>query len=212
MGLFHHESDEAQAHEQVRYVPSISISMEADRCYRSKGQEQWTQGPIVARAHCCCCVLRGILHYFIHDIIASNPLFQAAKAYEKHCENNGKPASHAEAKKILWVFPRKDLVTFFPQIWNRAALSGAFIDHIVETKGVSILSLIHFSESYQDTFFSSTSLTNRRQSTTVRNVIKSLELHCVLYIFLLAEKQLGDVTADHYWRLSASDLTIDCTI
>lgn len=45
--------------------------------------------------------------------------FQAAKAYEKHCEENGQPASHAEAKEIL------------------AGFSGAFVDRIVETKGVS---------------------------------------------------------------------------
>lgn len=47
--------------------------------------------------------------------------FQAAKAYEKHCEENGQPESHAKAKEIL------------------AGFSGAFIDRIVETKGVSVL-------------------------------------------------------------------------
>ena len=43
---------------------------------------------------------------------------QAAKAYEKHCEENGKPDSHAKAKEIM------------------AGFAGAFIDRMVETKGV----------------------------------------------------------------------------
>ena len=43
---------------------------------------------------------------------------QAAREYEKHVEQNGKPASHAEAKELL------------------AGLAGAFIDREFETKGV----------------------------------------------------------------------------
>ena len=43
---------------------------------------------------------------------------QAAKAYEKHCAENGKPASHAKAKEIM------------------AGFAGAFVDRMVETKGV----------------------------------------------------------------------------
>ena len=43
---------------------------------------------------------------------------QAAKAYEKHCAENGKPDSHAKAKEIM------------------AGFAGAFIDRMVETKGV----------------------------------------------------------------------------
>jgi hypothetical protein len=30
--------------------------------------------------------------------------YQAAKAYKKHLEKNGKPVSHAKAKEILYVF------------------------------------------------------------------------------------------------------------
>jgi hypothetical protein len=43
---------------------------------------------------------------------------QAAKAYEKHCAENGQPESHAKAKELF------------------AAFSGAFVDRMVETKGV----------------------------------------------------------------------------
>jgi hypothetical protein len=47
---------------------------------------------------------------------------QAAKAYEKHCEENGKPASHALAKELL------------------AGFAGAFVDRMVESKGVRTIS------------------------------------------------------------------------
>ena len=30
-------------------------------------------------------------------------IFQAAKAYEKHCAENGKPVSHAKAKELLYI-------------------------------------------------------------------------------------------------------------
>ncbi|KJA25335.1 hypothetical protein HYPSUDRAFT_76067 [Hypholoma sublateritium FD-334 SS-4] len=53
-----------------------------------------------------------------HELIAAAASYEAAKAYEKHCEENGQPASHAEAKEIL------------------AGFSGAFVDRIVETKGL----------------------------------------------------------------------------
>jgi len=56
-----------------------------------------------------------------HELIAAAASYEAAKAYEKHCETNGKPASHAEAKKVL------------------AGLSGGFIDHLVETKGLDFV-------------------------------------------------------------------------
>jgi hypothetical protein len=54
-----------------------------------------------------------------HELIAAAASYEAAKAYEKHCEVNGKPDSHAKAKEIL------------------AGFTGAFIDRMVETKGVS---------------------------------------------------------------------------
>lgn len=43
---------------------------------------------------------------------------QAAKAYENHVANSGQPDSHAKAKEII------------------AGFAGAFIDRIVETKGL----------------------------------------------------------------------------
>nr|BAL02920.1 CipC-like protein [Pholiota nameko] len=56
-----------------------------------------------------------------HELIAAAASYEAAKAYEKHVEANGKPESHAKAKEIL------------------AGLSGAFIDRIVETKGLDFV-------------------------------------------------------------------------
>jgi len=53
-----------------------------------------------------------------HELIAAAASYEAAKAYQSHVEKNGKPVSHAKAKEFL------------------AAASGAFIDHIVETKGL----------------------------------------------------------------------------
>jgi hypothetical protein len=56
-----------------------------------------------------------------HELIAAAASYEAAKAYQKHCEKNGKPQSHEKAKEIL------------------AGLSGAFIDHMVETKGLDFI-------------------------------------------------------------------------
>ncbi|KAF5369930.1 hypothetical protein D9758_001018 [Tetrapyrgos nigripes] len=53
-----------------------------------------------------------------HELIAGAASYEAAKAYEKHCEKNGQPASHAEAKELF------------------AGFAGAFIDRMVETKGL----------------------------------------------------------------------------
>ncbi|PSR71396.1 hypothetical protein PHLCEN_2v12663 [Hermanssonia centrifuga] len=36
-----------------------------------------------------------------HELIAGAASYEAAKAYEKHCSENGKPTSHAEAKELL---------------------------------------------------------------------------------------------------------------
>jgi len=56
-----------------------------------------------------------------HELIASAASFAAAKAYEKHCEENGKPANHKVAVELL------------------AALTGGFVDRIVETKGLDAI-------------------------------------------------------------------------
>ncbi|KAE9410554.1 hypothetical protein BT96DRAFT_805661 [Gymnopus androsaceus JB14] len=53
-----------------------------------------------------------------HELLAGAASYEAAKAYEKHCAENGKPDSHAEAKEMI------------------AALTGGFIDRMVETKGL----------------------------------------------------------------------------
>nr|GAT51316.1 predicted protein [Mycena chlorophos] len=56
-----------------------------------------------------------------HELIAAAASFEAAKAYEKHCAENGKPQSHALAKELL------------------AGFAGAFIDRTVETKGLDFV-------------------------------------------------------------------------
>ncbi|KAJ7754245.1 hypothetical protein DFH07DRAFT_503951 [Mycena maculata] len=58
-----------------------------------------------------------------HELIAGAAAYEAAKAYEKHCEekNGGQPTSHAEAKKIM------------------AAAGAMFIDHLFETKGLDAI-------------------------------------------------------------------------
>ncbi|KZW04017.1 hypothetical protein EXIGLDRAFT_743644 [Exidia glandulosa HHB12029] len=53
-----------------------------------------------------------------HELIAAAASYEAAKAYEEHVAVNGQPDSHEKAKEII------------------AALSGGFIDRIVETKGL----------------------------------------------------------------------------
>ncbi|KAJ7789908.1 hypothetical protein B0H14DRAFT_2535763 [Mycena olivaceomarginata] len=53
-----------------------------------------------------------------HELIAAAASYEAARAYEKHVEANGKPASHDQAKALL------------------AGFAGAFVDRIVETKGL----------------------------------------------------------------------------
>ncbi|PCH41002.1 hypothetical protein WOLCODRAFT_137127 [Wolfiporia cocos MD-104 SS10] len=56
-----------------------------------------------------------------HELIAAAASYEAAKAYEKHCQTNGQPQSHAEAKALL------------------AGLTGAFVDRMVETKGLDFI-------------------------------------------------------------------------
>ncbi|EIW79545.1 hypothetical protein CONPUDRAFT_144799 [Coniophora puteana RWD-64-598 SS2] len=56
-----------------------------------------------------------------HQLIAAAASYEAAKAYEKHVAKNGKPDSHAEAKQIF------------------AGLTGAFLDRLVETKGMDYI-------------------------------------------------------------------------
>jgi len=83
MGLFHHESEQAEAYNQVNNAPH---------------QAKW-----------------------YHELIAGAAAFEAAKAYNDHKAKNGQPQSHEKAKEIL------------------AGLTGAFVDRIVETKGLDAI-------------------------------------------------------------------------
>ncbi|KAJ5160593.1 uncharacterized protein N7482_007597 [Penicillium canariense] len=58
---------------------------------------------------------------FAHELIAGAASYEAAKAYEEHCERNGQPESHDKAKEIM------------------AGFAGAFIDREVETRGLDFI-------------------------------------------------------------------------
>ncbi|KAH9969737.1 CipC-like protein [Russula dissimulans] len=53
-----------------------------------------------------------------HELVAGAAAYEAAKAYEKHQEANGKFDNHAKAKEFLF------------------AAAGAAVDRLVETKGL----------------------------------------------------------------------------
>lgn len=56
-----------------------------------------------------------------HELIAAAASYEAAKAYEDHVAANGTPPSHEKAKEIF------------------AGFAGAFIDRMVETKGLDYI-------------------------------------------------------------------------
>jgi len=51
-----------------------------------------------------------------HELVAGAAAYYAADKYEEHCEANGQPASHDEAKKLM------------------AGFAGAFVDREVEPR------------------------------------------------------------------------------
>ncbi|KAH9065301.1 hypothetical protein EDB87DRAFT_1555898 [Lactarius vividus] len=56
-----------------------------------------------------------------HELIAGAAAYEAAKAYNEHCDRNGKPSSHSKAKEIF------------------AGLAGVAVDRLVETKGLDFI-------------------------------------------------------------------------
>ncbi|KAF8547731.1 CipC-like protein [Imleria badia] len=56
-----------------------------------------------------------------HELIAAAASYEAAKAWNQHKEKNGEEVSHGKMKQFL------------------AAASGAFIDRMVETKGLDFV-------------------------------------------------------------------------
>ncbi|GJE86704.1 DUF3759 domain-containing protein [Phanerochaete sordida] len=56
-----------------------------------------------------------------HELIAGAAAFEAAKAYENHCAENGRPDDHSTAKELL------------------AGFAGAFVDREVETRGLDFI-------------------------------------------------------------------------
>ncbi|KAE8154426.1 hypothetical protein BDV25DRAFT_135860 [Aspergillus avenaceus] len=87
MGWFNEDSNEAEAHQQLR-------DFDGSEEHKAK---------------------------FSHELIAGAASYEAMKAYEEHCEKNGKPDDHAKAKEIL------------------AGFAGAFIDREFESKGLDFI-------------------------------------------------------------------------
>ncbi|KAI7895574.1 uncharacterized protein EV154DRAFT_495348 [Mucor mucedo] len=56
-----------------------------------------------------------------HELIAGAASYEAIKAYNKHCEKEGKPVDHATAKALL------------------AGFAGGMVDKLIETKGLDYL-------------------------------------------------------------------------
>ncbi|SAL98260.1 hypothetical protein [Absidia glauca] len=56
-----------------------------------------------------------------HELIAGAAAYEASKAYNEHCEKNGKPVNHAQAKQLL------------------AGLVGGAVDRLIETKGLDFV-------------------------------------------------------------------------
>ncbi|CAO3629566.1 unnamed protein product [Mucor hiemalis] len=56
-----------------------------------------------------------------HELIAGAASYEAVKAYEKHCAENGQPTSHGTAKALL------------------AAFVGGEVDKLIETKGLDYI-------------------------------------------------------------------------
>ncbi|KAI9253023.1 hypothetical protein BY458DRAFT_443465, partial [Sporodiniella umbellata] len=56
-----------------------------------------------------------------HELIAGAASYEAVKAYQKHCEEQGKPSDHATAKALL------------------AGFAGAALDKLIETKGLDFV-------------------------------------------------------------------------
>jgi hypothetical protein len=56
-----------------------------------------------------------------HEVIAGAAAYEAAKAYENHVAQNGRPDSHAKAKEVM------------------AGFAGAFVDKEFETHGLDFI-------------------------------------------------------------------------
>ncbi|THH28954.1 hypothetical protein EUX98_g5240 [Antrodiella citrinella] len=56
-----------------------------------------------------------------HELIGGAAAYEAEKAWQHHLEKEGKPTSHEKAKELI------------------AGFAGAFVDRIVETKGLDFV-------------------------------------------------------------------------
>ncbi|KAF8682080.1 hypothetical protein AX14_004412 [Amanita brunnescens Koide BX004] len=56
-----------------------------------------------------------------HELVAGAVSYYAAKKYNEHCAQNGHPVNHQQAKQIF------------------AGFAGAFLDRMIETKGLDYL-------------------------------------------------------------------------
>ena len=67
---------------------------------------------------------------------------QAAKAYENHCAENGRPDDHSTAKELLYVAFACCVSNVVADTSSSAGFAGAFVDREVETRGVSRIDLV----------------------------------------------------------------------
>ncbi|KAI8394087.1 uncharacterized protein BYT42DRAFT_553351 [Radiomyces spectabilis] len=58
---------------------------------------------------------------FTHELIAGAAAFEAVKAYQAHCEKEGKPVEHARAKQLM------------------AGFAAGALDKLIETKGLDFI-------------------------------------------------------------------------
>jgi hypothetical protein len=56
---------------------------------------------------------------FFIDVTVLTDILQAAKAYENHCAENGRPDSHAKAKEILYILSYFVGEVYLPSIQGR---------------------------------------------------------------------------------------------
>ncbi|KAI8878671.1 hypothetical protein K501DRAFT_228024 [Backusella circina FSU 941] len=56
-----------------------------------------------------------------HEVIAGAATYEAMKAYNEHCEKNGKPNNHAKAMEIF------------------SGFAGVALDRLIETKGLDFI-------------------------------------------------------------------------
>ncbi|KAF7327785.1 hypothetical protein MKEN_00358300 [Mycena kentingensis (nom. inval.)] len=101
MGVYDSGSDEANAYDQARtFHPLLSSTSSCSFPSQFSGSHKTEVS---------------------HQLLAGAASFFAAREYEKYCEKQGKPQTHADAKALI------------------AGFAGAFVDREVETRGLDFI-------------------------------------------------------------------------